>query len=224
MGVLKPHAKPRQFAAIGALLIVSAALGAQDTTRAAPPPVQAPSRISARLLVVFRPPARGVRRERALTRGNNGARAILPSPAIDSFVPQTLRSSPFVAVCIGGEPDSARLIVRVGEVRSAVMIALKPGLNRIALEPAHMPLSDGDVAEWSLATRSGEVFLQEFIHRQVVASTPTIASLTRNGIWYDALDLFVLDALRGIPLARERLDTFLRDVGTTRCADAITPP
>jgi hypothetical protein len=224
MGLLKCLLLPYRAPVMAALLVAAAAVQAQDTARIAPPPVPVPGRVGARLLVVFRPPARGVRRERALTRGDNGARAILPSPAIDSFIPQTLRSAPFVAVCAAGEPDSARLIVRIGDIRSAVMVPLRPGLNRIAFEPAHMPLSNGDVAEWSLATRSGEVFLQERIHRQVVESTPTIASLTKNGIWYDALDLFVLDALRGIPLARERLDTFLRDVGAARCGDATTPP
>ena len=221
MGFLKAIDSPRLFTGLCALLLASAPLGAQDSTRAAPPVARS---IGARLLVVFRPPARGVRRERALTRGGDGARALIPSPNIDSLMPQTLRAAPFVAVCATGQPDSARLVVRVGDVRSAVMIALRPGLNRIALGDAHMPLGDGDVAEWSLRTRSGEVFLQEFIHRQIVPSTPTISALTKNGIWYDALDLFVLDALRGIPLGRERLQTFLTNVGTAPCSETVTPP
>ncbi len=208
---------------VGALLC-AAPLTAQDTVRTAPPSTA--SRVTARLLVVFKSPVRGVRRERALTRGSDGARALIPSPAVDTLVPQTMRDSPFVAVCAVGEPDSARLVVRIGEVRSATMIPLKAGLNRIALGDVHMPLRDGDVAEWSLRTRSGEVFLQEYIQRQVVPSTPTITALARNGIWYDALDLFVVDELRGIPLAKERLAAFLTNVGAQPCAlaPASTPP
>ena len=199
-------------------------LTAQDTARVAPP-ASAPIRIAARLLVVFRPPVRGVRRERALTRGDAGARSLIPSANIDSLIPLTLRDAPFVAVCAAGEPDSARLVVRIGEVRGAVMIPLKAGLNRIALSDTHMLLRGGEVAEWSLRTRSGEVFLTEYIQRQIVSSTPTISALARNGIWYDALDLFTLDALRGIPLAKERMDAFLANVGAQPCAAAApTPP
>lgn len=199
-------------------------LAAQDTARVAPPPT-VPARIAARLLVVFRPPVRGVRRERALTRGDAGARSLIPSANIDSLIPLTLRDAPFVAVCAAGEPDSARLVVRVGEVRGAVMIGLRAGLNRIALGDTHMLLRGGEVAEWSLRTRSGEVFLTEYIQRQIVSSTPTISALARNGIWYDALDLFTLDALRSIPLAKERMDAFLANVGAQPCAAAApTPP
>jgi hypothetical protein len=206
-------------------LCVALPVSAQDTTRTAPPPPSpgTPARVAARLLVVFRPPVRGVRRERALTRGDAGARALIPSANIDSLIPQTLRDAPFVAVCAAGEPDSARLVVRIGDIRSTAMIPLKAGLNRIALGDTHMYLRDGDVAEWSLRTRSGEVFLQELIQRQVVPSTPTISALARNGIWYDALDLFVLDASRGIPLAPERLDRFLMDVGAEPCAVTAPP-
>ena len=222
MEILKSIVPPQRCVTLLASLAFALPLSAQDTARTAPPPA-APARIAARLLVVFRPPVRGTRRERALTRGDPGARALIPSANIDSLIPQTLRDSPFVAVCAAGEPDSARLVVRIGEVRSAAMIGLRPGLNRIALGDTHMILRDGDVAEWSLRTRSGEVFLTETIHRQVVPSTPTITSLARNGIWYDALDLFVLDASRGIPLAKERLDAFLTNVGAEPCG-AATPP
>ena len=196
-------------------------LAAQDSTRVSPPP--ASSRIAARLLVVFRPPVRGARRERALTRGDAGARSLIPSANIDPLIPQTLRDAPFVAVCASGEPDSARLIVRIGEIRSTAMVALTAGLNRIALGDTHMSLRDGDIAEWSLRTRSGEVFLTESIQRLVVPSTPTITSLAHNGVWYDALDLFVLDAMRGIPLAKERLDAFLTNVGAQACATPAVP-
>ena len=202
-------------AAAFAMCLAALPLAAQDSVRTVPPP---PSRITARLLVSFRPPVRGVRRDRALTRGESGARALIPSANIDTLIPQTLRDAPFVAVCAAGEPDSARLVVRIGEIRSAAMVALRPGLNRIALGDTHMFLRDGDVAEWSLRTRSGEVFLQELIQRNVVPSTPTITSLARNGIWYDALDLFMLDASRGIPLAQERLDAFLTNVGAEPCS------
>jgi hypothetical protein len=210
-----------------ALLLAGASLRAQDTVRPPVPPTPTPApgtvtRIGARLLVVFRPPSRGVRRERALTRGGDGARALLPSPAVDTLIGQTLRDAPYVAVCAGGEPDSARLTVRIRDTASAVMIALRPGLNRIPLAGAHVPLNDGDVAEWSLSTRSGEVFLHEFIQRLVVPSTPTVAALAKNGIWYDVLDLFVLDAMRGIPLASERLETFLTSVGGSSCS--VEPP
>ena len=219
MEFLRAVAHRRQHVALLAPLFIALPLYAQDTTRTPPPPPAtiAPARVAARLLVVFRPPARGVRRERALTRGDLGARALFPSANIDTLIPQTLRDAPFVAVCAVGEPDSARLVVRIGDIRSTAMIPLRAGLNRIALGDTHMYLRDGDVAEWSLRTRSGEVFLQEMIMRQVVPSTPTISSLARNGIWYDALDLFVLDASRGIPLAQERLDRFLMDVGAEPC-------
>lgn len=223
--VLNARNLPPLHRALLTAVLCAAPLSAQDTVRTTPPP-PTPGRIGARLLVVFRPPARGVRRERALTRGGDGARSLVPSPAVDTLVALTMRDSPFVAVCAAGEPDSARLVVRIGEVRSATMIPLKAGLNRIALGDAHMPLQNGDVAEWSLRTRSGEVFLQEYIQRQVVPSTPTITSLARNGIWYDALDLFVLDEMRGIPLARERLAAFLTNVGAQPCnaSPASTPP
>jgi len=217
MGLLRLIEHRGLGAAALASLTAVMALSAQDTARAAPP-APVPSRIATRLLVVFRPPVRGVRRERVLTRGDAGARALIPSANIDSLIPVTLRDAPFVAVCAAGEPDSARLVVRIGDVRSAVMIGLKAGLNRIALSDTHMLLRDGEVAEWSLRTRSGEVFLTEYIQRQIVASTPTISALARNGIWYDALDLFTLDALRGIPLARERMDAFLTNVGAAPCA------
>jgi hypothetical protein len=192
-------------------------LRAQDTTRTAMAPTPAPSRMAARLLVVFRPPARGIRRERALTRGGDGARALIPSPAIDTLIPQTLRDTPWVAICAGGEPDSARLTVRIRDTAASVMIGLTAGLNRIPLAGAHVPLNDGDVAQWSLSTRSGEVFLSDVIQRQFVRSTPTVAALAQHGIWYDVLDLFVADALRGIPLAAERLDAFLISVGASPC-------
>ncbi|MBC7841778.1 MAG: hypothetical protein H7099_05685 [Gemmatimonadaceae bacterium] len=225
MGFLKACSLPRCHGALLGAILSASTLAAQDTVRTTPPPSTA-SRIGARLLVVFRPPARGVRRERALTRGGDGARLLIPSPAVDTLIPQTLRDAPFVAVCAAGEPDSARLVVRVGDVLSAAMIPLKPGLNRIAIGDVNLPLRDGDVAEWSLRTRSGEVFLQDYIQRQVVPSTPTITALARNGIWYDALDLFVVDELRGIPLAKERLAAFLTNVGAEPCnaVPANTPP
>jgi hypothetical protein len=223
MGLLKMIDHRGLRAAALASLFVVVPLSAQDTARVAPP-VSAPGRIAARLLVVFRPPVRGVRRERALTRGDAGARSLIPSASIDSLIPLTLRDEPFVAVCAAGEPDSARLVVRIGEVRGAAMIALKAGLNRIALGDTHMVLRDGEVAEWSLRTRSGEVFLTEYIQRQIVSSTPTITALARNGIWYDALDLFSLDAMRGIPLAKERMDAFLSNVGAQPCAAAASTP
>ncbi len=222
------------------LALLGTRLQGQDTTRSAPPPPAA-SRIAARLLVVFRPPVRGVRRERALTRGGDGARALIPDARVDTLVPQTLRDTPHVAVCAAGEPDSARLTVRItdsttstsadgitygatsGTSRS-VMIGLRAGLNRIPLASTGLTLADGALAEWSLSTRSGEVFLQEFIQRHVVRSTPTINALATNGIWYDALDLFVVDALRGIPLASERLDAFLTSVGAMPCAEPPARP
>ena len=218
----EPMTHLRCRVALLASLIAVWPLSAQDSTRVTPAPA-ATNRIAARLLVVFRPPVRGVRRERALTRGDAGARSLIPSANIDPLVPQTLRDAPFVAVCAVGEPDSARLVVRIGEIRSTAMVALKAGLNRIALGDTHMSLRDGDIAEWSLRTRSGEVFLTEAIQRQVVPSTPTITALARNGVWYDALDLFVLDAMRGIPLANERLDAFLTNVGAVPCATPAVP-
>ncbi len=198
-------------------------LHAQDTTRVAQPPKPAAARIVARLRVVFRPPAVGVRRERALTRGGDGARSLVPDARVDTLIPQTLRDAPFVAVCAAGQPDSAWLKVRVGERVNDVMVALRPGLNRISLGAAQIGLADGDVAEWSLSTRSGQVFLQEFIQRRVVRSTPTINALATNGIWYDALDKFVVESAQGIPLARERLDAFLTSVGATPCGGAGPP-
>lgn len=207
---------------VATLLCVPMVL-AQDTTRSAPPPKPAASRMVARLRVVFRPPPAGVRRERALTRGDDGTRALAPDIRIDTLVPQTLRETPFVAICAAGQPDSAWLKVRVGETVNDVMIALRPGLNRIALGAARVPLADGDVAEWSLSTRSGQEFLHEFIQRRVVRSTPTINALATNGVWYDALDRFVVDALNNIPLARERLDAFLISVGESPCTDSSPP-
>lgn len=198
-------------------------LHAQDTARVAQPPKPAASRIVARLRVVFRPPAVGMRRERALTRGGDGARALVPDARVDTLIPQTLREAPFVAVCAAGQPDSAWLKVRVGARENDVMVALRPGLNRLSLGAAQLVLSDGDVAEWSLSTRSGQVFLQEFIQRRVVRSTPTINALATNGIWYDALDRFVVESAQGIPMARERLDTFLTSVGETPCGTAGPP-
>ena len=155
MGLLRVCILPRVRGTVVGALLCAAPLAAQDSVRTTPPSTA--SRITARLLVVFKPPVRGVRRERALTRGSDGARALIPSPAVDTLIPQTLRDSPFVAVCAAGEPDSARLVVRVGDVLSATMIPLKSGLNRIALGDVHLPLHDGDVAEWSLRTRSGEI-------------------------------------------------------------------
>ncbi len=196
-----------------------ARLSAQDTTGTP----SAAARMAGRLLVVFRPPPRGTRRERSLTRGESGARALVPDARVDSLVPQTLREAPFVAVCATGQPDSARLTVRVLDTAGAAtasggaMVPLVAGLNRIALATSGIMLHDGALAEWTLATRSGEVFLTERIERRVVRSTPTINALARNGIWYDALDLFVLDALHGIPLARERFDAFVRGGGIDEC-------
>jgi hypothetical protein len=208
------------------VLAVSAApsvpLGAQDTVRTAAPTTTA-ARSLARLRVVFRPPATGVRRERSLSRGDDGARALVPDIRIDSMIPQTLRDAPYVAVCAAGQPDSAWLKVRVGERVNDVMIALRPGLNRISLGVTQVLLADGDVAEWTLATRSGQVFLQEYIQRHVVRSTPTVNALATNGIWYDALDRFVADAIGGIPLAGERLDAFVSGVGAAPCAAARAP-
>lgn len=196
-------------------------LEAQDTTRAAIAPTPTPARSAARLLVTFKPPVRGIRHERVLLRGGNGTRAMIPSPAVDTLIPQTLRDAPFVAICAGGEPDSARLTVRIRDTTASVMIGLHAGLNRIPLGGAHVPLNDGDVAQWSLSTRAGDVFLDDVIQRQVVRSTPTVAALAQHGIWYDVLDLFVVDALRGIPLATERLEAFLISVGASPCP---TPP
>ncbi len=204
-----------------AMMVSAARVRAQDTTRVVVS--SAPARTVTRLLVVFRPPARGTRRERAVSRSGDGARALLPSPAFDSLVPQTLRDAPYVALCAGAEPDSARLTVRIRDTVSSIMIALTPGLNRIPLAGAHVPLNDGDVAQWSLSTRAGTVLLEETIQRQVVRSTPTVAALAQHGIWYDVLDLFVVDALRGIPLASERLETFLASVGAAPCATPAAP-
>ncbi|MCC7053297.1 MAG: hypothetical protein IT355_08505 [Gemmatimonadaceae bacterium] len=226
-----PLVSPRCItpAAVALLLVATQlaprSLTAQDSVP--PPRPSAGARLGARLLVVFRPPARGTRRERVLTRGEDGARALIPAERVDSLVPQTLRAQPFVAVCVSGQPDSARLTVRVlpdsagnGGMSAGAMVGLVPGLNRLALNTVDVPLADGALAEWSLSTRSGEVFLSERIQRQVVRATPTVNSLARNGIWYDALDLFVADAIRGIPLGHERLATFLTSVGAAPCSRA----
>ena len=199
-------------------------LAAQDTTRAVIAPTPTPTRSPARLLVMFHPPMRGIRRERALTRAGDGARTLIPSPAVDTLIPLTLRDAPYVAVCASGVPDSAQLTVRIRDTVGSVMVGLTAGLNRLPLAGAHVPLNDGDVAQWSLRTRAGEVFLEDVIQRQIVRSTPTVAALAQRGIWYDVLDLFVLDALRGIPLASERLDAFLKSVGATSCAVSATRP
>lgn len=139
------------------------------------------------------------------------------------MIPQTLRDAPYVAICAGGEPDSARLTVRIRDTAGSVMIGLKPGLNRLPLVGAQVLLNDGDVAQWSLSTRSGEVFLEDVIQRQVVRSTPTVAALAQHGVWSDVLDLFVVDALRGIPLAAERLDAFLISAGASPCPTPAAP-
>lgn len=191
-------------------------LDAQDTTSRTITPSSA-SRMAARLRVVFRPPERGTTRERSLGRGGDPTRALTPDPRIDSLVPQTLRGAPFVAVCSAGQADTARLTVRIADLSAFTMIALTPGLNRIALATTGLLLRDGDVATWSLATRSGVTYLASQIERRVVRATPTVASLTRNGIWADALDLLVVDALDARPLAVERLHDFLAGVGIDAC-------
>lgn len=206
---------------LGAMQLSGPCLHAQEATARVPTPA---SRMATGLRVVFRPPARGVRRERSLTRGGDGARALVPAERVDTLIPQTIRDKPFVAICAAGQPDSAWLRVKVGAVLNDVMVGLRPGLNRLALGDTRTSLNDGDIAEWSLATRSGRVFLLEFIQRRVVRSTPTVNALATNGIWYDALDLFVHDALLGNPLGRERLDAFVTGVGAAPCDAHATPP
>lgn len=200
---------------------VPARLPAQDTTARAVAPSPA-SRMAARLRVVFRPPERGTTRERSLGRGGEPTRALAPPLRVDTLVAQTLRAAPFVAVCAVGQADSARLTVRRSDTTATIMIALVPGLNRIALAETGLMLRDGDVAIWSLATRSGVTYLESQIERRVVRATPTVASLTRNGIWSDALDLFVVDALNARPLAVERLNGFLEGAGIEACP--VPPP
>lgn len=198
---------------------VPARLQAQDTTSRTVAP-SAASRMAARLRVVFRPPERGTTRERSLGRGGEPTRALTPPLRVDTLIPQTLRSAPFVAVCAAGQPDSARLTVRRSDstaTSASMMIALVPGLNRIALAETGLLLRDGDVVVWSLATRSGVTYLESQLERRVVRATPTVASLTRNGIWADALDLFVVDALNARPLAVERLTGFLDGAGVEAC-------
>jgi hypothetical protein len=212
--------------AIAALLLACAVgmptgASAQDTTgRTAT--ASATSRMAARLRLVFRPPERGTTRERSLGRGADPTRALVPELRIDTLVPQTLRSMPFVAVCVAGQPDSARLTLRLRDTTATTTIALTAGLNRIALSTTGLLLRDGDVATWSLATRSGVTYLESQIERRVVRATPTAASLTRNGIWSDALDLMVVDALERRPLAAERLTEFLGGVGLESCP--VPPP
>lgn len=189
---------------------------AQDTTSRAGT-TSAAARMAARLRVVFRPPERGTTRERSLGRGGDPTRALVPELRIDTLVPQTLRSAPYVAVCVAGQADSARLTLRVRDSSATTLIALTPGLNRIALAETGMLLRDGDVGTWSLATRSGVTYLESQIERRVVRATPTVASLTRNGIWSDALDLMVVDAIERRPLAAERLREFLGGVGLESC-------
>ena len=230
MFLLKPHRLTLVQTLVAACVALGvsaspAPLSAQDTTGTP----SAASRMATRLRVVFRPPPRGTRRERMLTRGDGGARALVPDARIDSLVAQTMREAPFVAVCATGQPDSARLTVRlvdsagVASGSGGAMVPLVAGLNRIPLAASGIMLPDGGVAEWTLATRSGEVFLTERIERRMVRSTPTINALARNGIWYDALDLFVVDALRGLPLAAERFDAFLQPVGTASCPVPAVP-
>jgi len=195
---------------------------AQDSSRTVLPPSSVTA-AGVRLQVTFRPPARGVRRDSLVARGAEIMRALVPAMRVDTLVPQTLRALPFVAVCAAAQPDSARLTVVVGERLGTVMIPLVRGLNRIALEESRVALYDGDVARWSLTSRTGEVLVQESIHRRVVRSTPTIIALARNGIWADAADLFVADAVNDIPLARERLSAFLVSVGAAPCSGAGAP-
>jgi len=206
-----------------AVLVLAACAGlptaaaAQDSTVRTVTP-SAASRMATRLRIVFRPAERGTTRERSLARDGEPVRALVPELRIDSLIPQTLRSAPFVAVCIVSADDSARLTVRVRDTTATTMLALTSGLNRIALAEAGLLLQGGDVALWSLATRSGTVVLESQIERRLVRATPTVTSLSRNGIWSDALDLFVVDALDARPLAAERLADFLAGVGVHSCA------
>jgi len=210
-----------------ATLVLAACVGlpasaaAQDTTTRTVIP-SAASRMATRLRIVFRPPERGTTRERSLARGGEPVRALVPEQRIDSLIPQTLRSAPFVAICNVSAVDSARLTVRVRDTSATTMVALTTGLNRIALAETGLLLQGGDVALWSLATRSGTVFLESQIERRMVRATPTVTSLSRTGIWSDALDLFVVDALDAHPLAAERLADFLGGVGANSCA--VSPP
>jgi hypothetical protein len=198
------------------------ALVAQDTARTTVTPPPAPNRPVVHLQVMFIAPVRGTPRDRTRTRSSDAVRAFIPSPVIDTLIPQTLRDAPFIAVC-ASHPDSLRFAVRIRDTTNTIDVVLTGGLNRLALGPVHVPLNDGDVAEWSLRAKSGEVLLQDFIQRRVVSSTPTVNALAKNGVWYDVLDLFVLDAIRGIPLATERLDAFLTSVGAGTCAAAAPP-
>jgi len=208
------------------LLILSSSIAdvarAQDSSRTVLPPSSVTA-AGVRLQVTFRPPVRGVRRDSLVARGAETMRALVPDMRVDTLVPQTLRALPFVAVCAAAQPDSARLTVVVGERLGTVMIPMVRGLNRIALGESRVALYDGDVARWSLTSLAGEVLVQESIHRRVVPSTPTIIALARNGIWADAVDLFVADAVNDIPLARERLNAFLTGVGVAPCDGARAP-
>ncbi len=207
----------RLAAALLAFVIgVPTCLLAQDTTTRTVAP-SAASRMATRLRVVFRPPERGTTRERSLGRGGDPTRALIPELRIDTLVPQTLRSTPFVAICAAGRPDSARLTLRLADTSASTMIAVVPGLNRIALAETGLLLRDGDVAIWSLSTRAGVTYLESQLERRVVRATPTVASLTRNGIWSDALDLLVVDALDARPLSAERLRDFLSGGGVEAC-------
>jgi hypothetical protein len=191
-----------------------ALVGAQDTTASS---VMAAARTASGLRVSFRPPERGTVRERVPAYAGDPTRALIPDIRVDTLIPQTMRSTPHVAVCVGSPPDSARLTVRLRDSSASAMIALSAGLNRIALAETGLLLQDGDVASWSLASRSGATYLESQIERRVVRATPTVASLTRNGIWFDALDLFVVDAMEGRPLAAERLSEYLGGAGIDAC-------
>lgn len=216
----------QKFRATVVLVIVSLSSAtvayAQDSAQTVLPPASVTS-AGVRLQVTFRPPARGLRRDTMVARGAGTVRALVPDVRIDTLVPQTLRALPFVAVCATGQPDSVRLTVVVGERIGTVMLPLMRGLNRIALGESRVALFDGDVARWSLTSGAGDVLVQELIHRRVVQSTPTINALARNGIWSDALDLFVADAVNDIPLARERTNAFLASVGVAPCGGAGAP-
>ena len=205
--------------------VAAASLRAQDTTARTPPARQASAApAGTRLRVVFRAPTRGVRRDGARSHSSDVARALIPGAGVDTLIPQTIRATPFVAICASGQPDSAWLRVRVGTTMNDVMIALRPGLNRIGLGAARVVINDGDVAEWSLASRSGQLLVQELLERRVVRSTPTANSLATNGVWYDALDQFVSASQRGgDPLADARLDAFVRSVGERPCAGPHAP-
>ncbi|MDZ7632743.1 MAG: hypothetical protein U5K74_15755 [Gemmatimonadaceae bacterium] len=198
------------------VLLAAAPLSAQGTIPPATPST-ATSRPGTQLLMEYRPPARGVRRDGALTRSGDGVRAIVPDPGVDSLISQTIRDTPVVAVCAAGRTDSVWLRLKVGDVMNDALVHLHPGLNRIALGATKVALNDGDVAEWSLATTSGRLLLQEYIQRRVAPIAPTAKALATNGIWYDALDRFSREAAGGVPLARERLDAFVLSVGARPC-------